>query len=120
MKGLLVDVYRNADRYDCTAGGVTATRSSFVLVDDEIGGPFEVEENDVYLVIVRRYIHGIGEYLHVEPRKNGKGLRPEGYVGGMMGGNFVFTSDSRFNKVSRRPLPVHDRFETQEFYNSMD
>ena len=77
------------------------------------------KENEVYLVIIRRNLFG-GEYLHVEPRINGKTLCPDGWIGGMMGGNFVYSSDSRFRQISPYPLPVHDRFETQKFYNSMD
>ena len=118
MKGLSVDVYRGPHG-DCTAGGATATKNSFTLIDEAVSGPTEVEEDEVYLVIVRRRLPR-GEYLHVEPRINNETLKKKGYVGAMFGGNFVYTCDSRFRTVSSRPLPVHDRFETTEFYNSMD
>ena len=35
----------------------------------------------------------------------------------MFGGNFVYTSDSRF--PSDYPIPIHDRFETQEQYDQL-
>jgi len=110
--GLLVDVYVTKDGYDCTANGVSSQRKQFVLVDDAIEAPFEVDDNDVYLVIVRRDF-SFGTYLHVEPRINGKEIRPNGSVGPMMGGNFVYSCDSRFNQISKYPLPIHDRFEYQ-------
>lgn len=44
--------------------------------------------------------------------------KPEGLVGPMFGGNFVYTSDSRFRELTRMdgPIHVHDRFETREQY----
>ena len=117
MKGLPVNIYRD-NSGDCTLGGVsskTANMDRFILVDEKVGGPFNVEENEVYLIIVRRNLFG-RVYMHLEPRINDKDLKPKGTVGSMMGGNFAYTSDSRFREVSDYPLPIHDRFESQELY----
>ena len=118
MKGLPIEVYRNSNEYDCTNGGASAKSNRFILVDKAIDGPFEVEENDIYLVVVRRQLFG-EEYLHLEPRINNKALTSAGHIGAMFGGNFAYTSDSRFSALSKRPLPIHDRSESQAMYNSM-
>ncbi len=111
MKGLIVDVYR-ANGYDCTADGASKDTDKFILVDKSINAPFEVKEGEIYLKLVRRFLSH-GEYLHVEPifRENKK----RG-VGPMFGGNFVYSSDSRF--PSKYPLAIHDRYESQECYNA--
>lgn len=79
----------------------------FVLFDRELSsGNFLLDEcrnnpQCVCLRIVRRQLHGGGEYLHVEQID-----RPEGAVA--FGGNFVYSGDSRFAQPFVRPLPVHD------------
>jgi hypothetical protein len=118
MKGLTVSIYKN-DLGDCTLGGVSSKFNSLVLVDEQINAPFEVAENEVYLVIIRRQLFG-ETYLHLAPRVNGKDVKQSGFIGGMFGGNFAYCSDSRFSAISKRPLPIHDRFETQQFYNLND
>jgi hypothetical protein len=35
----------------------------------------------------------------------------DGRVGPMFGGNFLWTSDSRFRRLFDGPIPIHDRFE---------
>ena len=58
------------------------------------------------VTMVKRRIHGIGEYLHLEPLD---GHHNGGNKWYMAGGNFAYTSDSRF--PSSHPLAVHDRHE---------
>lgn len=118
MKGIHVYILRDS-LGDCTMNGVSSKVDAITLVDEKISGPCEVVEEEVYLVVVRRILFG-SLYMHLEPRKNNKKMLPAGHVGGMMGGNFAYSSDSRFREISAYPLPIHDRFETQDFYNSMD
>lgn len=113
IKGLRVDVYRNGEGYDCTLNGITSKQNRLTLVDETISGPVEVEGDEVYLVLVRRNLFG-GVYLHAEPRINGERISNNMC---MAGGNFIYTSDSRF--PSRYPISVHDRFESQELYNKL-
>lgn len=124
--GVSVSVYRDSHG-DSTRNGVTSPARAegkiFVVFDEDIvGGNYLLEEtvrlgidsnrtvvtdardDIVALRIVRRTIGGV-LYMHVEP------VGRPGNARGMFGGNFVFTSDSRFRRVSDYPLPVHDRFE---------
>ena len=112
MKGLLVFVYRGVSFGDCTAGGMSSRVDKFVLVgENEDCDVFEADENSPALKLVRREAGTKREYLHAEPLET-----PDGKLGPMMGGNFIYSSDSRF--PSRYPIPIHDRFETQEQYDS--
>jgi len=114
LTGLTVGVFREVDFPDCTANGITSKVSRIILVDNSISGPFKVEKDEVYLVLIRRTLAG-RVYLHAEPRKAGFEMRGDRY--GMFGGNFIYTSDSRF--PSDYPIPVHDRFETPEEYEAL-
>lgn len=104
--GLLVSVYRSASG-DTTAGGVSSQHNHFTLIDREVEGPFEANDERPELNLVRRTIGG-QLYLHATPPQ---ASWPAGKAGPMFGGNFIHTSDSRFGRVSRYPIPIHDRFE---------
>lgn len=103
-KGLHVNVLRST-LGDCTAGGVTSKYDTFLLVGEGIPELFEAREGEVVLRLVKRNIGG-KEYLHVEPTEE---ITRGRWV--MFGGNFIFSSDSRFRNVSQYPLAVHDRIE---------
>ena len=98
---LPVSVYRSAGS-DCTLGGVTATDEPYLVVPCPDG---HVTEEDVadrgYTVLVPGHKGGLLNFT------------PEGVEGwSMMGGNFVYTSDSRFSRLyGSSPIAVHDRFE---------
>ena len=106
MKGLHVYVLRHPGWPDTTNGGVTSRFDSLTLTGEGITGPFEPLPDTPELRLVKR--PGIGRggatYLHAVPVVDG-----EPKTGGMFGGNYVATSDSRF--PSDYPIPVHDRFE---------
>lgn len=105
-KGLIVDVYRDANmNCDCTAGGITSRFTALLLLCEE--GPFTGNEENS-LVMKTKHVGG-EEYKYAVPVKPG----PSGCVGPMFGGNFVYSSDSRFRKMSKYPLPIHDRYEVQ-------
>ncbi len=50
-------------------------------------------------------------------------VKPRGVCGPMFGGNYACTSDSTWAEMLGervgRPLPIHDRFETQEMYDTL-
>ena len=103
-KGLLTFVLRTAGQ-DCTNRGLTSQKDQLLLVseDNTVTGPFEIKEDEDYLVLVKRVIRD-EEYLNAVP----KSLLDSGRWT-MFGGNFITTSDSRF--PSKYPIPVHDRVE---------
>jgi hypothetical protein len=59
----------------------------------------------ICLQVVRRWENTPNEYMHCVPLSEADTGRT------MNGGNFVYTSDSRFSALSKYPLPVHDRIE---------
>ena len=108
VKVLPVNVYRWT-LGDCTNGGISGKFDSLYLICD--GGWLEVEDTDPRLIklVVTEY-WGV-EHVHVEP-VNDPNKKEISY---MSGGNFVYSSDSRF--PFDYPLSVHDRSETQEEYD---
>lgn len=104
-KGLLVSVYRHADGYDCTNGGVSSRIREFVLTSDvsvpPVYGPFEAVDTDHELVLTA----GPRNTLRAIPRA----LFDSGEGCCMFGGNFVWSSDSRF--PSDGPIKIFDREE---------
>lgn len=131
MNGLHVSILRYAaDLSDCTGDGVTGLKRRVYLDRTAaegvgattatllgVGGPFEPCDRHPTLIVQRR-----GDYVYAVPcDAEGVPLKRLGHVGPMMGGNFVYTSDSRFrNGVCEYPIPVHDRFETREDYLNND
>lgn len=109
-KGLMVKILRS--EHDSTNNGITSRFNRFILVDSEVSGPFEPDQKTPALRLVRRTIAN-KPYIHAEPLAP----VPPGHVGYMFGGNFIFTSDSRF--PSSYPIPVHDRMDTEEQFRHM-
>jgi hypothetical protein len=111
MTGLRIRVLRNAawGDCDCTLNGISHQHHTLTLVGEGIEGPFEPSEDAPAVRLVRREMvlrsGKRGEYLHIEP-VDAK------YHGGqwlMAGGNFAWSSDSRF--PSDYPISIHDRYE---------
>ena len=100
QKGLIVNVYRTPG-YNCTNGGVTAMHDTVLLIGEGIAEVFEAQEGQPVLKLVKRNIGGC-TYLHAEPVERGRSHY-------MAGGNFVYTSDSRFPNMY--PVSMHDRTE---------
>jgi hypothetical protein len=126
MKHLTVDVYRSNAIGDCTANGVTSRHDTMTLF-------WDCEKKDALNYCAEKGIN-VDAALWLNPRILWNEyhpfaeplIKPVGLIGPMSGGNFVFTSDSRFPSLYGKmncahfPIPVHDRFETPEYYNSMD
>ena len=103
LRGLIVEVYRPADRCDCSNGGKSSEVKSILLAGEGIPEIFEASTDCPAFRLVKRNLFG-SEYLHIEPWE-----RPTG-TGWMYGGNIADTSDSR--KPWKYPVHIHDR---QEF-----
>lgn len=104
IKALLVDVFKNAShKIDTTARGFTYYNDNAKLVFDNVSSPFTVDEGEDYLVLKEKHV-GDKKYLYAVPKSV---LDTKEWS--MFGGNFIYTSDSRF--PSQYPIPVHDRVE---------
>lgn len=112
MKDFLVTVYRDADDSDCSMNGITSQNTRLRACWNE-RNLFELPEDmsDSDVVIKADKICGDMITLRAFVIKDGKAKTS----GGMFGGNFIYTSDSRFPKLGdfSSPIPVHDRFEPQ-------
>ena len=112
MKGLLVRVYRWQDETDCTNGGVTGKAESAILIWEDMPKNCKVFEPDEDTPVLMMVPHN-GYTVMAVPME-----RPaEKPIGEMFGGNFIYSSDSRF-PVSH-PIHVFDRYETQDDYNHL-
>lgn len=100
MNYLGVDVYKCIGGYDCTNGGVTSREGHFFI--ECVDGPWTEDD------LANR---GTAATILVEGKAGNRTyLKPKGEVEyTMFGGNFVYSSDSRF--PYDRPVHVHDRVE---------
>lgn len=121
-----VSVYRSAGIGDYTNGGVSSRHDFFTVFWDcnvETATKYCEEHNiniDEVLIIVDRILWGEEHpyampLIHPTYHKDGKEYHK---VGPMSGGNFLYTSNGNFyhpKSISTNvPIPIHDRFETQE------
>lgn len=124
MKKISVNVLRDSVIGDCTNHGVTSKRNEFTMF-------WDCEKEDAVKYCTENNID-LDSALWLNPRILWNEyhpfceplVKPAGKIGGMMGGNFVYTSDGRFPSLYGKtnsahfPIPVHDRFETPEEYAS--
>ena len=123
MKHCFVSILRNASG-DCTNHGLSSKIEYAYLFSDctEQEALAYCKEkgwnpNEVLIMDPCRYPAG-REYLSCHPL-----VKKEGLVGPMMGGNYVCTCglDPNYPKFTglevNVPIPIHDRYETQEEYN---
>lgn len=89
---------------DCTNGGISSTRQELYILSQG-KGPFEPEDIRDCVYIEWRELAG-EQYVNCKPAY----FRRHWY---MAGGNFLYTSDSRFREVtgSKYPISIHDRYE---------
>lgn len=100
---LTAEVYRSS-LGDCTNYGISSYQKElYVLVGKE--GPFEPDDIRQCVYIEMHEIMG-KKYIDCKPAYCQKYWY-------MMGGNFLYTSDSRFKKItgSSYPIAIHDRYE---------
>ncbi len=89
---------------DCTNGGISSTRRELYILSKE-KGPFEPKDIRDCVYIEWREVGG-EEYINCRPAY----FKKRWY---MAGGNFLYTSDSRFKEItkSKYPISIHDRYE---------
>lgn len=105
-KGLSVQIYRAEDT-DFSNGGISSWADSVVLVGPNVPEVVEVRENRPAVRFERRTIMGATTFRAVPVNENGEGAH------WMMGGTFIYTSDSRFRWLTPtgQPIALHDRRE---------
>ena len=111
MRALPIEVYRGANGYDCTNGGISSRFKELLLICED--GWMEIDEENppenLVKAVVKKY--SFATTVHIEPYVNPTGC------GWMFGGNFAYTSDSRFRDTfgwSVDAVSIHDRQESQE------
>ena len=105
-KGMILSVLRDTQLgVDCTLGGLSATHNEILLVGPKVAEVFSERPG-----LPVFYIRERGGRLNAYPAD----VESEpGLSGWMFGGNFLHTSDSRFDEIGTYgyPLPIHDRRE---------
>ena len=97
-KGMSVDVYKTNSLGDCTNGGISSKFDKMILVGEGIPRIFKPSE-DTPAIYLKQYC---GDYIAV----------PDLDKQTMMGGNFVYTCDSRFRQLlGGHPIRIHDSSE---------
>lgn len=103
IKGLLCDIYK-PPYGDCSNGGLSSKCSQVILAGKGIPEIFFPNEEHPLVRLERRNLsHMDVPYLTIYPYGMG--------MDWMFGGCFVYSSDSRFNVISKYPIPLHDRRE---------
>lgn len=110
--GLLVDVFRNADMFDCSNYGMSSEFDVLCLVNIE--GPFGPDDLAVEAMLVKGNIDGTAKIVPCTLH-DGVYLPNNTH---MFGGNFASTCDERFHAAVRKitgghygAVPIHDRYE---------
>ena len=122
MKHCLYFVYRCADRQDCSNHGLSSRVPSAYLfwdcTEDEAIAYCEQHNinPNLQFIIVPRTLWG-EDHSYAEPL-----VKPEGSFAQTNGGNFLYTSGTAFKfrgETTGRPIPIHDRFDDWDTFNSM-
>lgn len=105
-KGLTAWVYRSGNG-DCTNGGISSGRNKLCVLSEH-GGSLEPEDIRECVSLEFRKLWG-ETYVNAKPI-----YFPKRWY--MSGGNFLFTSDSRFKEIAgiSYPVSIHDRCEEVE------
>lgn len=104
--GLIINVYRDSEKYDCTLGGISARYDRLCLIN--VPGPFEPNEEIGAALLVEGAIEGVARIIPADCDK---------WV--MFGGNYGAISDSRFSEAVEKivghrfygAVAIHDRTE---------
>lgn len=113
--GLLVEVFRASEHYDCTRNGISSKAHRICLVNVE--GPFTPNAQTPAAMLVKGNGHGLVKIVPAEYLEIGEYRPVQQWC--MMGGNYGSTSDSRFHRAvealtghpSYGAVPIHDRIE---------
>lgn len=128
MLHVTIHVYKHVpwvrEGYDPSNGGITSRLDSFEVfsadaTDEEIRSWCERAGKRMEDVarLDKRMLWGEKHY-YIKPV-----VKPKGFIGPMFGGSFADTSNGVWAEIlgerCGRPVPIHDRFETQEMYDTL-
>lgn len=106
VSGLPVDVYKSGYG-DCTNHGISSSADRLYLLAK---GGYPFEPNDIRECVIPEPREVMGkQYLNAKPiYHTGRWY--------MAGGNFIYTSDSRYKDITglSYPIAIHDRYEGSE------
>ena len=107
IKCLSVNVYK-FPLGDCANGGVSGKFSTLLIPCDDGNETVDLDNPPENFCIVDKRILWGEKHYRIIPyalKQSGRWV--------MMGGNFAYTSDSRFEECTEswNPLPIHDRVE---------
>jgi len=111
MKGFTADIFKHEGRSCAGGSGISDLTDSVTIIDPRIPAMYEPTPEAPGVRIKVKNVFGT-DYIYAVPLE-----KPEGMTGPMMGGSFIYCCDSRFRELSKYPIPLHDRFETQETYD---
>lgn len=104
--GLHVDIYK-CNLGDCTNGGISSKAHELCLVN--VPGPFEPNKKIPAALLVEGNLRNSAKIVPLKETRKGKWF--------MFGGNFAYSSDSRFCDTVEKlqgtssPVAIHDRTE---------
>jgi hypothetical protein len=113
MKGLTVDILK-PQHGDSSNGGLSSKCGRAVMVGKGIPEIFEATDDCPAVEIVERIVCG-KPYLTAYPVK----AAPQHQTLYMFGGCFIWSCDGRFRDIAEYPVPLHDRSETWEQYETL-
>lgn len=112
FKGEHVKVLRETLLGDCTNGGASGKYNDLLVIGDHVTQRWEENILEKIFVLVKRNLPD-GPYYHIEPLN-----KPKNMVGPMFGGNYCTPAGS-LRSITKYPIPIHDRFETQSEYEAL-
>ena len=115
MKGLHANIYKDANDkfgYDTTNGGMSNFVNGVTVIDSRVGEVFDASAHYPPVKIVMKH-HGYVCAVPVVPEDFPLRAWWEKRMWWSMGGNFIYTSDSRLRTICAYPIPLHDRSESR-------
>lgn len=116
------NVYKNGT--DCTNGGISSRTDTLYLCRDYVTPTAVKEYCEANNEDIEKFVITETRFICGREYKNIKLVCEDNHrheVGGMSGGNMLYTCDARWEKITGCPYPlsIHDRYETQELYEAL-
>jgi hypothetical protein len=114
-EGFIASILEDKKIGNCSNRGISYWAKEVTIVTDipelQIFETYPKDELNRPLVVIKKKKVCGEEYVYAEPIDEPTG------VGWMMGGTFIYSTDSRFRQfLNKYPIPLHDRQETAQEY----